>query len=458
MKTKKIIGSMAIILFQACFVSGQFTRLNQDSIRKITLEDHQRMMKILGIDSLRPAPSGTPGRPNSANTDESKAGPFSPIPDPLIMNNGSKVSNEKQWWTRRRLEIQELFDREVYGRVPTGVPPVRWEVTGVLNDTIGKYPVITKKLVGHVDNSGFPEISVNIDLTLTVPSDADKPVPVIMEFGFAFPVGTRTNSGVVSNTVKAPVRAVPSWQEQVIAEGWGFAILVPASIQADWGAGLRSGIIGLTNKGEPRKPDDWGSLRAWAWGASRSLDYFETDKMVDASKVEIEGLSRYGKAAAVAMAYDQRFAIGFIGSSGAGGLKLYRRIYGEQVENLAASGEYHWFAGNFIKYASTLTQDDLPVDAHELLALCAPRPVFISAGAPGIEGGWVDAKGMFLAGVYAGSVYELLGRKGLGISDFPEVGVALTGGDIAFRMHEAGHTTGPNWPYFIGFARRYLNK
>ena len=161
--------------------------------------------------------------------------------------------------------------------------------------------------------------------------------------------------------------------------------------------GLTKGIIGLCNKGQPRKPDDWGSLRAWAWGASRALDYFETDKAVDAKQVGIEGLSRYGKAALVAMAYDQRFAIGFIGSSGEGGAKLHRRNFGELVENLTGSGEYHWMAGNFLKYGGPLTPGDLPVDAHELIALCAPRPTFISYGASGraqgAEGQWVDQRG-----------------------------------------------------------------
>ena len=176
-------------------------------------------------------------------------------------------------------------------------------------------------------------------------------------------------------------RVGPPWQPLVLAKGWGYAIIVPNSIQADNGAGLTQGIIGLCNKGQPRKPDDWGALRAWAWGASRALDYFETDKAVDAKQVGIEGLSRYGKAALVAMAYDERFAIGFIGSSGEGGAKLHRRNFGELVENLTGSGEYHWMAGNFLKYGGPLTPGDLPVDAHELIALCAPRPT-LSAMAP----------------------------------------------------------------------------
>jgi hypothetical protein len=249
---------------------------------------------------------------------------------------------------------------------------------------------------------------------------------------------------------------VAGWQQQLLEKGWGYAVIIPAGFQADNGAGLTQGIIGLTNKGQHRKADDWGTLRAWAWGASRAIDYFETDKAVDAKKLGIEGLSRYGKATIVAMAYEPRFAIAFVGSSGAGGTKILRRVFGEQVENLASSSEYHWFAGNFIKYASTLKPNDLPVDAHELVALCAPRPVFISSGSPKNEGQWVDAKGMFLGGVYAGPVYKLLGKKDLGTTEFPPMETALTEGDIAFRQHSGGHTTGPNWPTFITWAARYF--
>lgn len=200
--------------------------------------------------------------------------------------------------------------------------------------------------------------------------------------------------------------------------------------------------------------DDWGALRAWAWGASRALDYFETDKSVDAKRVGLEGHSRYGKATIVAMAYDQRFAVAFVSSSGAGGAKIHRRNYGEMVENVAAPNEYHWMAGNYLKYAGPLTPNDLPVDAHQLVALCAPRPVFISSGDRG--DGWVDAKGMFLAAVGAGPVYRLLGKKDMGTTEFPPVETTLIEGEIAFRQHSGGHTPGPNWPTFLTFASRYL--
>jgi hypothetical protein len=442
---KKII-LLSFIIFISVQVFAQWSQEERERINKLSQEDHQLMMKKLGIKGLRPGPSGNPEESNAANTDESKATPYNSLPDPLLFNDGTIVKTIDQW-EKRKLEIFEDFNREIYGRVPEKTPAVYWEVVSEKDTVNGDYPVTTKQLVGHVDNSEYPAITVDIQMTLTTPQKITAPVPVIIEFGWNFPMrlaAQQTNG--------------PTWQQQVLEKGWGYAILVPTSIQADDGAGLRQGIIGLVNKGQPRKLDDWGALRAWAWGASRVLDYFETDPDIDETRVAIEGLSRYGKAAIVALAYEPRISIGFIGSSGAGGAKILRRVFGEQVENLASSEEYHWFAPNFIKYAGPLTALDLPVDAHELIALCAPRPVFISVGSPDVEGQWIDAKGMFLAGVHASPVYELLGKKGLGITEFPPQETIIIDGEIAFRQHAGGHTVGPNWPVFIKFAERYFSK
>jgi hypothetical protein len=177
---------------------------------------------------------------------------------------------------------------------------------------------------------------------------------------------------------------------------------------------------------------------------------------VDARQVGIEGHSRLGKTALVAMAYDSRFAVLFTSSSGEGGAKLYRHIYGEPLSHLMNSSLYQWMDGNLLKYAGPLTPGDLPVDAHELIALCAPRPVFISGGATDGDG-WADAKGMFLAAVGAGPVYRLLGKKDLGTTEFPPIETALIDGDVAFRQHSGGHTPAPNWPTFLNFASRYLH-
>ncbi|MFL6417756.1 MAG: alpha/beta hydrolase family protein [Bryobacteraceae bacterium] len=410
-------------------------------------------MELLGIKTpLRQGADGrNPQAENAANYDELKANPITTLPDVLTLKNGKKVTTAKDWWTKRRPEIVEDFDREIYGRMPKNTPKVNWEVTGTEKETNGGVEVTTKHLLGHVDNSSYPLVKVDIQLNLSTPANATGPVPVVMEFGYMF----RPRPGGPA-LPPMPAQSGPTWQQQVLAKGWGYATMYPTSVQDDNGAGLTKGIIGLVNKGQPRKLDDWGALRAWGWGASRALDYFETDKAVDAKRVALEGHSRYGKATAVAMADDPRFAVAFISSSGEGGVKLHRRNWGELVENVAAVNEYHWMAGNFLKYAGPLKWEDLPVDSHELIALCAPRPVFISAGA--VKGdGWVDAKGMFLAGVGASPVYRLLGGKGLSTSEFPPMEAALTDGDIAFRQHSAGHTPGPNWPTFIAFASRYFN-
>jgi hypothetical protein len=471
----------SLLLMLAAPASAQEPKASDPAPRQLTAQqDHRLMMKALGIKSLREGANGrNRNAPNAANYDESKVRAFT-LPDPLVCRDGTKITSAEQWWTKRRPEIVEDFDREVYGRVPKDVPAVEWEVAETKREKVGDIPVITKRLVGHVDHSRCPQIQVDIQLTLTTPAEAKGPVPVMMEFGFGLgrfgprPGGPQAKGAppkagdAPAPRTKAMLKAAPpggfggvgpSWQQQVLAKGWGYAIIVPNSIQADNGAGLTKGIIGLCNQGQTRKPDDWGALRAWAWGASRALDYFETEKGVDARQVGIEGLSRYGKAALVAMAYDPRFAIGFIGSSGEGGAKLHRRNFGELVENLTGSGEYHWMAGNFLKYGGPLKPADLPVDAHELIALCAPRPTFISYGAstgPGSEGQWVDQRGSFQAAVAAGPVFRLLGKKDLGTSEFPEVETPLIHGELAFRQHKGGHTTGPNWPTFLAFAGRYI--
>jgi hypothetical protein len=442
-----VLCATMISLMCVSIFAGQSQRLGNDrraEIQRLTTEDHKKMMDLLGIKSLRPGRNGmNPQAENYANYDESKANPYPNLPDPLVLKNGQKVTTAQMWWNQRRPEIVEDFDREIYGRVPKDTPKVKWEVISTTNEKNGDMPVITKELAGHVDNSSYPAITVDIQLTLSTPANATGPVPVMMEFGFGGRFAMAGRGGG------------PTWQQQVLEKGWGYAIIVPNSIQADNGAGLTQGIIGLCNKGKPRKADDWGSLRAWAWGASRALDYFETDPTVNTKQVGLEGHSRYGKATLVAMAYDQRFAIAFVSSSGAGGASLFRRDYGEIVENLAGSGEYHWMAGNFLKYAGPLNWDDLPIDAHELVALCAPRPVFISGGSFNGDA-WVDAKGMFLAAVGAGTVYKLLGNKDMGTTEFPPIETTLIDGDVAFRQHSGGHTPGPNWPTFLTFAQRYL--
>ena len=435
-------------------------------------EDHKNMMDQLGIKALRPGPSGNESAPNHANYDEATANPFPKLPEVLTLKDGKKVATAEAWWKQRRPEIVEDFECEVIGRIPKNVPNVTWSVTSTVNATVGSRSVVGRELVGHVDNTSYPPINVDIQMTLLTPADATRPVPVMMMFGRgALPQVPGQAAPAARGGMPFPAGGDPPATQQLIADGWGYAYVNPGSIQADNGAGLTKGIIGLVNKGQARKPDDWGSLRAWAWGASRGLDYLETDKTVDAKHVGIEGVSRYGKAALVTMAFDTRFAVVLIGSSGEGGAKLHRRNWGEAVENLTGSGEYHWMAGNFLKYGAaesvfgSKNAGDLPVDAHELIALCAPRLTFISYGVP--EKGdakWLDHQGSYMAAVAAQPVFRLLGAKDFGVSDdyqiekMPPVNVGLLNGQLAWRQHDGGHTDGPNWKHFIPWADKFFGR
>lgn len=427
-------------------------------------QDQENMMKQLGIIKLRPGPSGNESAPNHANYDESLANPCSQLPDPLTAKDGKKITSAKIWWKQRRPGIAEDLEREIYGRLPKNIPEVIWTVNKTDREFVGRTFSIVKQLTGHTDNSNYPLIQVDINMILVVPLNVKGPVPVLMMFGHpVIPTPSQTSQ----DSIKKINSDLPPTQ-QLLEAGWGYATIEPASIQADNGAGLTRGIIGLVNKGQPRKPDDWGALRAWAWGAARGLDYLETDTLVNAKRVGIEGVSRYGKAALVTLAFEQRFAVGLIGSSGKGGVTLHRRVFGEAVESLTG-GEYYWMAGNYMKYGASesgfgaKTGCDLPVDSHDLIALCAPRFAFFSYGIP--EKGdakWLDHQGSYMAVVAAGPVYKLLGAKDLGVSNnyltekMPPVNTGLLDGDLAWRQHDGGHTDAPNFKYFIPWASRLL--
>lgn len=449
--------------------SSVFSQVAAPAAPWTTEEDHRDMMRQLGIRALRPGPSGNEKAPNAANYDDSKANPFPNYPEVLKLKNGQPVKDAETWWKRRRPEIVEDFEREVLGRVPANVPNVTWTVVQTVNDKVGPYPVIAKELRGRADNAADPAIRVEIEMVLVTPAWVKTPVPVMVMLGRAALPSAPVPAAFARFAAMAG--SDPPGTMQLIADGWGYAVFTPNSVQADNGAGLRQGIIGLTNHGAPRKPEDWGALRAWAWGASRVLDYLETDSSVDAKQAGVEGVSRYGKAALVAMALDTRFALVLIGSSGEGGTKPHRRNYGEAVENLTGAGEYHWMAGNFLKYGAEDSEfgrknaGDLPVDSHELLALCAPRLTFVSYGIP--EKGdsrWLDQQGSFMATVAAGPVFRLLGVKDLGVAEdyrtakMPGVNVSLLDGQLAWRQHDGGHTDGPNWKYFLPWADRNLHR
>jgi hypothetical protein len=468
-------------------------------------QDQQNMKDQLGIRALRPGPSGDENAPNHANYDESVANPYPNIPDALVKNDGTKVSSAVDWWQQRRPEIVAGFDQYVYGSVPTKVPKVTWTVSAVDHEFLGRTAVIAKTLVGRVDNSSYPAISVDIKMTLVTPADAKAPVPVLMMFGpSSFPAPSQPSPDQ-RDAINAALKALlikqdpsledvfaqhpgyqlqvppvfqpqlnadgdPPSQWEIVSDGWGFASIDPASIQADNAVGLTRGIIGLVNKGQPRSPEDWGALRAWGWGAARGLDYLETDASVDAKHVGIEGVSRYGKAALVTMAYDQRFAAVLVGSSGKGGATLLRRNFGEAVESLTG-GEYYWMAGNFMKYGASdasfgsKNPGDIPVDSNELIALCAPRLTFISYGIP--EKGdakWLDHQGSYMATVAASPVWALLGAKGVGVADdyraakMPPVNSGLLAGQLAWRQDDGGHTDAPNMKYFLHWVDANINR
>ncbi len=438
-------------------------RAGQQPLTWTSEQDHSNMMEQLGITRLRPGPSGraAAGAPDAANYDPARANPYPSLPDPLRLRDGRRVTTAAQWWDARRPEIVEDFEREVYGRVPSKAPAVSWKVSQTITTTIGGVPVVARQLVGHVDNSACPTISVDIHMALVLPASARRPVPLLMMFGN----GAMPASPEATIDPAAPV----SSPRQLIGKGWGYASIDTTSIQADNGAGLTRGVIGLVNKGQPRKPDDWGALRAWAWGASRGLDYVLTDPAIDGRHVGIEGVSRYGKAALVAAAFDSRFQMVLVGSSGEGGAKLHRRNFGEAVENLTGTGEYHWMAGNFLKYGAaesrfgSRTAGDLPVDSHELIALVAPRWVFISYGVP--EKGdaqWLDHQGSYMAAIAAGPVFRLLGARDLGdtrsyqTATMPAVNVGLVAGELAWRQHDGGHEDRSNMTHFIDWVDRLM--
>lgn len=417
---------------------------------------HRKELDLAGVkQTVTPRAGRDRNDPNFANFDETKANTGAPLPPVLTAQDGTAVTTAAQWWHKRRPEILAAFESEVYGRVPASAPAIHWRVTETAEESVGGHRMITRKLVGHADNAAAPGITVDIQMKVSTPADAKGRVPMMLMIGslrpFRFPPG-----------FKLAQPAVPSAEEQMAALGWGYATIDTASIQADNSAGLTAGVIGLANRGAPRKLHDWGVLRAWAWGCSRALDWMEKDSRIDAKRVGIFGHSRNGKAALVALAFDQRFAAGYISSSGAGGAALYRRNYGEGIGNLT-SDEAHWFAPAFLTYGAVdHSPAELPVDAHELIALAAPRLVFIGGGmlmldppeaVPGDA--WVDPKGMFMAASAASPVWTLLGSKGLETDQFPPLGTPLTHGHIAFRQHEFGHTPLPNWSSFIAFMQPY---
>jgi hypothetical protein len=393
-----------------------------------------------------------------SNYDEEKVPPYT-LPDPLVLASGQRVTSTSMWFHERRPEILKFYEDQIYGRIPANAPRVTWEVTET--DTKAREgTAVMKRVTGRMgDRPDGPKMN----LTVYLPSKATEPVPVLLNITF-FGAGGRGPAAAK----KAPGEATAPAEKakvpgrgagfdslgEVLGHGWGFASLVYTEIQPDRPDRWADGVIGLTLKeGETRPaPDEWGTISAWAWGISRSIDYLETERSVNPKQIAITGASRLGKTVLWAAAQDERVAAVFSVVSGEMGAALIRRDWGETLDDMAQN--FPWqFAGNLQKWVGRW--NELPVDQHMLIALCAPRPVYVNGG---LTDQWSDPKGEFLALEAAGPVYRLLGAKELGVHELPPLDRPITDGDLAFHYHSGGHAALPaDWKAFLDFADRHFH-
>jgi hypothetical protein len=384
-----------------------------------------------------------------SNYDEAKVGAYE-LPDPLVTQDGRPVRDADMWNRVRRPEILKLYEAEIYGRVPANAPKVRFETLNRDEIHFGNSTAAHRHAVIHFgDGPGAQAVNVHLYL----PAAATGPVPVFLHLTFATNRATPPDAADPASPGRRPSEAGPV--EEMLSRGFGYALVRYTEIQPDNANTHASGVQALAYAPGQTAPaaDEWGTIAAWAWGASRVLDYLATDPAVDATRVAIVGHSRLGKTALWTGASDPRFALVFSSCAGEMGSALARRDYGETLDDMA--GNFGWqFAGNLQKYPGHWT--DLPVDAHMLIALCAPRPVFITGGT---KDQWADPKGEFLAEVAAGPVYRLLGKADLGTRDLPPLDTPLIEGDLGFHYHTGGHTiTASDWNAFLTFASRHLKR
>jgi hypothetical protein len=391
----------------------------------------------------------------SANYDESKVGSYT-LPDPLVFADGKPVRTPQEW-RRRRAEILELFATNVFGHNPK--PPSNTTVEVIeQNKTAHRGKAIRRQVAIHLTSKkDGPKES----LLLYIPAAARKPVPVILTLNFMGNQSVINDPAVLlpmvwnrqtheheKATEDSRGRDTSFEIEKILAHGYAFATIYYQDIDPDFKEGFAYGIRPLFLKpGQTAPaPDDWGAIGAWSYGLSRAMDYIEQDKNVDPKRVAIMGHSRLGKTALWAGALDERFAMVISSCSGEGGASLARRNYGETVANLMDAFPY-WFAGNLRKYADHV--DQLPVDMHELIALSAPRPVYITGAE---DDRWADPKGEFLACVGAGPVYRLLGKQDLGTDQMPPLNSPILH-TIAFHIRGGKHEVTPfDWEQFLLFA------
>jgi hypothetical protein len=397
----------------------------------------------------------------SVNYDESKAGTFT-LPDPLRFNSGKPVKTARDWTKHRRAEIIQLFQTNVYGRSPKPPKRIRFEIFDVELKALGGKAIRKQVTIYFSANKA----EAHEDLLIYLPSGGPRPVPVILALNSQGNQSVTSDPGVKAATIwegkpparqQAPERSRGSDQsfdvEKILARGYGFATICYQDLEPDFQGGYKQGIRQLFLKpgqSEPA-PDDWGAIGAWAYGLSRAMDYLNKDMDVDAKRVAIMGHSRLGKTVLWAGAQDTRFAMVLASCSGSGGAPLWRRDYGATLKNTLAQVFPYWFCANLLTYVDKT--DQLPVDSHELIALIAPRPVYITGAE---EDQWADPRGMFLAAVAAGPVYKLLKAEGLGTDQMPAINQPIMH-TIAFHLRDGKHAvTAFDWDQFLAFADMHL--
>lgn len=398
-------------------------------------------------------------RSQNANYDETKVGTYT-LPDPLVFNDGKPVRTASDWQKRRR-ELLELFATNVYGHSPQPLNDIRYKVFDFDKNALNGKAVREQITIYFSPKDDGPRE----DLLIYIPANAKKPVPAILSLNFSGNQAVTNDPGVRLGTIwtRDKHERQPALDEsrghdhnfdvdKVLSHGYAFATINYQDIEPDFNGGYQFGIRPLfakTGQTEPA-PDDWGSIGAWSYGLSRAMDYLQKDKAVDPKRVAIMGHSRLGKTVLWAGALDQRFAMVLSSCSGEGGASLARRNYGETIKSITDAYGY-WFASNYKKYADD--PNKLPVDTHELIALIAPRPVYITGAE---DDRWADPKGEFLAGVAAGPVYKLFGKKDLGTGQMPPLNTPIMH-TIGYHYRSGKHeVTEFDWDQFLAFADMHL--